>query len=431
MTCRRFLCITLALLAACWVCFVPNSASAQMITIPASPLRTVNDRPNQAATSFSISRSDCLKDDVWTFTLNITNGINYTLDTWVGVTGNDCTLQTSRTGTTPSCTKVVPTSNVTGTVQTVRIRAQDIAPVASALYGDRTSTPGTAANCTLTSGSTLPQSLTLYFMLFLSGQTTPATFYTWPPSTISSTTPFNIDLLGPGPPTGITAEGASTFIKVGWTINVDTDVQGYKFFCDPPPGGRPEGGIDAATSSSDASSATCSTPEASTSVDAADDGSDGSDDADSSSSPVVDAGTCVATEAGPIVTCGGSSGAFFVAGQQPSADVLNAFSCGQVGGNTSTSGIIQGFGSYATVAVAVASVDLVGNVGPLSGTVCATTEPVNGFIDLYNKAGGTAGGGFCSIGAGFGRRVPGGFASLFGAFVVVLAVRRRRGGASN
>src|SRR5438045_786372 len=180
MTCRRFICATLAVLAAFWVCFVPNSAWAQMIAVaPGSPTRTVNDRPNQAATGFSISRSDCLKDDAWTFTLNITNGLNYTLDTWVGVTGNDCTLQTSRTGSTPICTKVVPTSNVTGSVQTVRIRAQDIAPIASAHYGDLTNTPGTAANCTLTAGSTLPQSLTLYFMLFLSGQTMPATTYTW------------------------------------------------------------------------------------------------------------------------------------------------------------------------------------------------------------------------------------------------------------
>jgi hypothetical protein len=432
MPCRRFLSTTLAVLAACIACLISNSARAQTITIPAAPIRDVNDRTNSQITAFSISRSDCLKNDVWHFTINDAQAFGLSLEVWVGQGSNDCTLQTSRIGTAAICTKVAPSANVTSTIQTVDVRTQDIALVESGLYGDRTTMPGTADNCFATQATSLPQPLTLYFMLFSGGQAMPTTTYTWPQPPISTVSPFNIDLVGPSPPTGVSAEGASTFIKVSWTINPDTDVQGYRFFCDPPPQGLPDGGaaIDAATTTSDASGATCTTPDASSTTDDASDGSDDGSSDDGSSSTTTDAGssTCVVTEAGPVTTCGGTKGQFFVQNQAPSPDVINAFSCGSVGGNSNTTGIIQGFSTFQTIAVSVTSTDLVGNVGGFSPIICATTEPVNGFIDLYHKDGGTAGGGFCSMTARPGRTRSSGF--LYG-FIVLGAIaghrlRRRR-----
>jgi hypothetical protein len=265
-------------------------------------------------------------------------------------------------------------------------------------------------------------------MLFSGGAAMPTFSLPWQPMTMN--TPFNIDLVGPAPPGNLTVEGASTFIKLNWTINPDTDVQGYRFFCDPPPQGLPEGGIgiDAATSSSDAS-ATCSANDASV-ADAsgadADDADDGANDAGSSTA--TDAGTCTATEASTVTTCGGSKGAFFVPDTVPSLAVINAFGCGQVGGNTVTSAIVDGFSSFQTVAVAVASFDLVGNVGAFAPVSCATTEPVNGFIDLYHQAGGTAGGGFCSMTARPTRTRHNEF--LYGSLILgaafALRLRRRR-----
>jgi hypothetical protein len=421
----RFLCTTLAVLAALWIGFVSKSALAQTITIPAAPIRDVNDRPNLQATAFSISRSDCLKNDVWHFTLNIAGGNGLSLEAWVGQGSNDCQLSTSRTGTAAICTRVVAPVSVMSTIQQVDVRTQDVALVESHIYGDMVTTPGTAANCNATMATTLPEGLTLYFMLFSGGQAMPTFAYLWPPATISATTPFNIDLVGPNPPSGVVAQGASTFIKMNWTINIDTDVHGYQFFCDPPPQGVPEGGfaIDAATSSG--SDASCTTVDAGSTPVA--DATDDVDASDAGSTTPVDAGVCVQTEAGPVVTCDGTKGKFLVAGTSPSLDVINAFACGNVGGNTNTSGIIEGFSTNTTVAVAMASTDLVGNVGPLSPIQCATTEPVNGFIDLYHKDGGTAGGGFCSMTARPGARDAGRFlyGSLLLGAICVLRLRRR------
>jgi hypothetical protein len=67
----------------------------------------------------------------------------------------------------------------------------------------------------------------------------------------------------------------------------------------------------------------------------------------------------------------------------------------------------------------VAAVDALGNAGPLSNVACATPKEVNDFFENYRNAGGSAGGGFCALGA---RPAPG--AAAF--FVVALLVRRWR-----
>jgi hypothetical protein len=75
--------------------------------------------------------------------------------------------------------------------------------------------------------------------------------------------------------------------------------------------------------------------------------------------------------------------------------------------------------------IAIAGVDALGNVGPLSTLQCGTPQPVDDFWKKYREAGGQAGGGFCALEA---AGAPAGSAALFGgmASVVVAAWRRRR-----
>jgi hypothetical protein len=120
--------------------------------------------------------------------------------------------------------------------------------------------------------------------------------------------------------------------------------------------------------------------------------------------------------------CGGPA---FVPGALPSLDVINRFSCGSTiapADNTK----LTGFENGRRVAVAMGSTDILGNVGPLSTVICATPEFVNGFPELYGEAGGTAGGGFCSMShRSLGRRGV----ETWGALALILmtwVVRRRR-----
>jgi len=72
--------------------------------------------------------------------------------------------------------------------------------------------------------------------------------------------------------------------------------------------------------------------------------------------------------------------------------------------------------------------DKVGNVGRLSLLACGTPEPVDDFYEIYRKAGGEAGGGFCgmcAVGDG-ARRAP---LSIGGALLLALGLLARRSAA--
>jgi hypothetical protein len=107
----------------------------------------------------------------------------------------------------------------------------------------------------------------------------------------------------------------------------------------------------------------------------------------------------------------------------PSVEVLARFVCGTSSLATSTK-LLEVFPER-QVAVSIAAIDRLYNAGPLSNVACATPMPVNGFTDLYHQAGGTAGGGFCSLRPGAGRR---GIAGGIGVSLLLLVacVRRRR-----
>lgn len=90
---------------------------------------------------------------------------------------------------------------------------------------------------------------------------------------------------------------------------------------------------------------------------------------------------------------GGCGSSLLVPGAVPSAE----YECGSNSSRTATSGTVSGLNNFQQYAVGVAAVDDLGNSGLLSELVCATPEPVDDFFELYRRAGGQGGGGYCSF----------------------------------
>jgi hypothetical protein len=398
---RRFIYRALAVLGAIAVLAWSNRASAQTtVTLSGVVTRKV---PNHQLADFvfAISRSDCLADDVLSFPLGI-NPPGAQIEAWVGPT--DCSAQAARTSPNFQCLRVF-SGTTTQSLETINLRAQDLALVDAQVYGLNGQNAGTAAACNKTSGSYAANPVTIHFLPITSNIVVSGTGFAW--------TKTSIDLLGPPPPTNFTVQPGSTFVKAQWDTTNDTDRNGFRFFCDPNPGDpTPDAGpvivaMDATGGASGAGGADAG-------ADADDSGSDAAVGAAGSSG--------AADSAGPSTPqCGGPS---FTPGVVPSNEVLTRFVCGAASGAMSTSKVIEVL-SNTPVAVAVASVDRVDNVGPLSPVVCTTPMPVNSFNDLYHNAGGTAGGGFCSLRRGSKH---GNQAGWIGISLVLLAfcVQRRR-----
>jgi hypothetical protein len=86
-----------------------------------------------------------------------------------------------------------------------------------------------------------------------------------------------------------------------------------------------------------------------------------------------------------------------VEGEIPSEEV-EGFWCGDVTGRSSRNGQAEDLANNTTYAVAVSSLDAVGNSGELSVVACITPKPVTTFYEGYKNAGGQGGGGFCQFG---------------------------------
>jgi hypothetical protein len=93
---------------------------------------------------------------------------------------------------------------------------------------------------------------------------------------------------------------------------------------------------------------------------------------------------------------------------------------------TASSYTITGLQDGVNYNIAIAAVDALGNVGPLSPLQCNEPEPIIDFWQSYRKDGGQAGGGFCALEA---AGAPAGSAVFLGGFVSLAAAawRRRRG----
>lgn len=337
-----------------------SEASAQSIGLnPAGIERLYGFRESSGtANALWISRADCEagpdhRGDEFRFPLTLDGDYSsYELQVWVGGPGNDCSDPAARTGNSPQCWLVykgVPTTNT----PTIDVRVQDIIGMHKTTETPNGPGSGTLDDCTPPPGSTsAPQAVTLYFMFISgSGGTLVGNGLTW------ST---QYALMGPRPPTDLSAGSGNTQIVLRWKPSNDANLSAYRYFCDPKPGSEASG-----------------------------------DDA------------CATTS--------------LVPGEVPPSHL----ECGSVTNPTATEGHVKDLTNGQSYSVAIAGVDSVGNVGPLSNLVCASPEPTDDFYQLYRDAGGTAGGGFCSVGHGpSGSKGALGFAAACVGAGIVLGRRR-------
>jgi hypothetical protein len=190
----------------------------------------------------------------------------------------------------------------------------------------------------------------------------------------SDTLVIRYDVRPPEPPNFTSLGQGDGQLSAVWDPLEGEDVQGYKFYC-----------------------------QSSVTTQAEVDGG-GLDERGAGGQGGADAGGCATS---------------MIPGERPPED---AFFCGEQAGKTAGRGTVEGLTNDQVYTVGVLARDLVGNEGVLSNLLCQYPKEVTDFYEAYTQAGGTGGGGFCSLGHRSG-------ASPWSALVLVgLALRwaRRR-----
>ncbi len=346
-------------------------AAAQSIVIQPNFVRSSGQRDIGQKPSW-VSYADCINDDVMTLTLNLANFGPYNLEAWAGV-GVDCTNIDERQGASASCWRLVEPLDPTNDVVSLPIPSRAIANRENALPA------GSSEICEVTADRD-NVNVGIYVMLIDSS------------SQVQGSAIFEsgIDLIGPPPPTGLSAGIGENQLIIKWSSSsTDQDLLGYRAYCDPPPGGS-------APASSPTTHEDGAVHDADT--DAAIDDAGTTDGGTSTDAGTTDGGTNTdggSTDGGSGGSGGGTNAqcpSALVAGERPD----ETYRCGS-SGRLSSSIDAEGLANNVTHAVAVAAVDIVGNSGPLSESVCGTPEIVDDFFELYRRAGGKGGGGFCQI----------------------------------
>lgn len=446
---------------AAWAQTCPNISISVNPTVPRylpggdTAANLITPRP-QNLDPTAINFSDCNLDINLEFTI-LVSGLpcTDTIQAWAGTT--DCTQTSARQANSGAahCWPVVQTGSfTTSQTATANIRAQDMVAFVSNSEPPSTYTPqgATACHAQAESGSI---TLGVYFMAMeadgLTVDGTPAMYS------------LDVDLVGPYPPTNVTAGVGENLIVVSWTPAVDATIQGFNIYCqDQGPKGGDAGLLEAAVPAATlvcpatASVVSDGTTEATTTTDLDAcayvnvSGSSGAGGASCVSNVLVDSYCLVngvvstspscesastATDASTVETVitDAETEASVPAGTAVGiSDISPAYLCGTVGGNTTSSFTVLGFSEggagvkdFEQYAVGVAAFDGTGNVGIISALSCVTPQPVITFWDRYIADGGQAGGGFCAL-EGAGIPVGG---SIFGGGICVAALtyaRRRR-----
>ncbi len=343
----------------------------------------------------AISHADCVKDGTFTYRVSLAGVSTGDLQVWVG--GANCEPLEARQGNTQQCWLIysTPAANMLFTPQ---LRVQDIVANATTSKG---LIHATSAVCEQTTfGSTGPQSLSLHFLVIDSSQQVVAGS--------GAIAKVEADLIGPPAPTNVRAGIGEERLVLKWDAPLANDRLGHRFYCDPKPGPvtttmQADGGVGPDTGTD----ATTDGPAPDAGVGGAA-GAGGASDGGN----LTDSGTGDGSGGNP--SCPSTA---LVPGKRPN----EANFCGEVG-KTAGQGEAKGLVNYQLYAVGVAGFDELGNPGPLSPIACGTPQEVNDFFEVYRRAGGEGGGGFCSFGT---QPVYGG-----GVFLALAAVarwlRRRR-----
>lgn len=367
----------------------------------------------QNLTPDGISFQDCI-DNVrirYPLTMNSPQGNDH-VEVWAALSSNDCSGQTARQeGANKVCWRLYGGQNVPLQVnQNVDIPVREIlagAKNASSLYDATTEDACGAVDLT---------TITVQFLYFSAGDTAS------PSDKLSIA--VQADTIGPTAPSGLDVLPGNQRIHVSWDAYGEGGVvslTGVNVYCDLP-------SATAATNTCEAGST--SDEDAETEGDAETEEDAGSEEDAASEELDASADACTPSTGGScassnFVTSSGSS-------VIPDAEFNSKYKCGDgVTGNTATSVVADRFQGAPlengkTYVVSVAATDAFGNVGPLSSPVCDYPEETNDFWENYKRAGGGAGGGYCSVD---GVGLPMGSASVLAiAATTALSVigRRRR-----
>jgi hypothetical protein len=449
-----FLCSHALLLACALLVLAPRVAHAQSAPsvngIAGTVLRIepnganaddANQSPHPSGVpDTDINFADCEADLRYEFQLLVSdNDPSYDLNVWAGTA--DCSVLANRQSATAVCWPVIAPVQATTNPTQLKVRMQDIVSQAFEASHDVNYGPATSNACQGQS-TTGPTNLSLYF------------FYAQSDGTLSAGSVVNYPLTG-----GLLAAGVSGNISVGigdtlLIVNVpptsDPSVVQWNVYCDPPP--SEASAVETVPVDAASNDGVCASQGGAS--DAALDSGDGSvhagvDEAGGNACGVAlnDAqipspGGCHASgilipggngsyvdDAGETVTLGQAAAATDDGGAAPSYGTMTLipakYVCASVSAS-STEADVRGLKNGNYYNVAVAAVDALGNVGPLSNVECAEPVPVNDFWKNYYGAGGQAGGGFCStqgVGAPAGT---GGLGALVAAAIVAVVRRRTR-----
>jgi hypothetical protein len=419
------------------------------------PLRPQNLQPTW------INYNDCKSDIRLQFTI-LVSGLpcSDTIQVWAGPT--DCTQVAARQ-TTSGSTRCWPVA-ATGSFamqqsSTGDIRAQDIVAFIDTAEPPTLYSPQGPKGCQaqLSPGGS---SLGIYFMAMeADGQTVDGTAAVYGSSGTSSSggcSSFGADLIGPYPPSNVTAGIGEDLIIVNWTPAVDSTIQGFNIYCEDkgmvnadtgtllPEASLicPDSGVTQTIPEADIVDGLIVDTGAATMTDAAGcrfvnvDDAGGQGGASCTSNVLVDqfvvgASAVASIDGGftPIATEASAEAA--PTGAVGISNIPNKYLCGQLGGVNSASYTVQNFADGGPAikdgveyAVTVAAFDGTGNTGIIGNISCVVPSPVIDFWTAYTNAGGLAGGGFCAL-EGAGMPVGG---SLFGICMGVIGltmVRRR------
>jgi hypothetical protein len=327
------------------------------------PTRNIDPRPADNC-PLCISARDCEDDAVLRFAVTISSPPSgSTLEVWLG-DGDDCFLAENRDD--GLCAQVW--SEDARTSQSVELSARALANIVT---GD---------DCNDTGGDSTGYELNLHFLV-VTDDSAPLD-----PADGCNYSGTRLDLLGPPPPTDVVALIQEGSLQLNFTPSSDSDVAGYDVYCTEaggtPPANTGGGGVGGGGVGGGA-------------------GGSGADTA---------GGT------------GGGSGcpnSVLVEGDYPpTADSYLK------GHSTSFPVVAAGLQNEVQYACAIAATDDLENPGTLSEVVCGTAFPTDDFFTVYQRAGGLAGGGICSIGAD-----PKAYAAVTGGLgftLLAFFARRRR-----
>lgn len=352
-----------------------------------------------------INLRDCLSEDKFNFTVNLSTGTNlgsYSLEVWAGT---NCDQLTARTNVTATCWSVAdPRTPTTIIVNNLEVPVQQLlsgrtggkslgtdetggtggtdstggtggtdATGGSNVGGSSTDTGGGGTSgaggsnntipseCRATSTVTAPQTLALYFMLIQAD------------GTVGGQAQYKVTfkLNAPPPPSNIQTDIGENIAPISWnppSDGSDQTIDGYQLYCDPPPG--EQGVIDSGIEWD----------------------------------PNILPAACVKSDV-------------LYDGARPD----DKYKCGTAS-KTSTHANATGLVNNVPYNVTVATTDSYRNVGVTAAPQCAKPQPVTGFFEAYRAAGGEAGGGFCSFSR---HQRPGVLLVVFG-LGLGLVLRRRR-----